>query len=179
MVGLSGVGKSTLLNSKSGVRSFLHVQASGLIKMEQAASGAGVDTSEALRLGPVVDNQKLLIAGFRRAVQNESRPVVFDGHTIIDGAAGIVEIGSDVFRQLHIRNMVVLTATPSEIARHRTRDVGRVRPFRTEEEIDNHQSRAVSVAKRIADDLNVELDIITQAQPDRLWELLESFRVSP
>ncbi|SDQ79383.1 adenylate kinase [Brevundimonas sp. 374] len=176
LVGLSGVGKSTLLASSQDKSQFLHVQASELIKLEQAARGAEIASSEALRLGPVIDNQRLLVAGFRRATRGETRPIVFDGHTIIDGSSGIIEIGSDVFGDLGVKHVVMLVADPEEILRRRASDTGRTRPMRSIEQIAAHQDRATEVAKQIADDLKVEFGLVTQSEPERIWHAIESLR---
>lgn len=92
LVGLSGVGKSTLLGEIARSVPFCHFQASNLIKAERARSTSRETSSEELRLGPVLDNQALLISSFTRATRDVVGLVVFDGHIIIDGLFGLTEI---------------------------------------------------------------------------------------
>jgi hypothetical protein len=78
----------------------LHLQASALIKLEQEYRTGSVCTSEELRLGPVLDNQALMLAAFTRLTHGVRSLIVFDGHTIIDGAAGPISIPANVFKAL-------------------------------------------------------------------------------
>lgn len=61
ILGLSGVGKSTLIGKIRDTVPLLHLQASALIKAEQAHREKSPDSSEALRTGAVIDNQLLMV----------------------------------------------------------------------------------------------------------------------
>ena len=66
LVGLSGVGKSTLLKKVGKRVSFLHLQASHLIQNELVFQTSVTQTSEQLRNGPIINNQAHLISAFQR-----------------------------------------------------------------------------------------------------------------
>jgi adenylate kinase len=134
----------------------MHLQASQLIKAELAKARIEV-SSEELRLGPVQKNQVLLVAGFANAVASslESDLIIFDGHVIIDGASGIIEIPFGIFAAMKIDHITFLKVPAHVIAKRRLADKDRVRPNRTIAEIDEHQSRAIATANRIARSLGV------------------------
>ena len=83
VVGLSGVGKSTLLKNARRRVSFEYLQASNLIKAEQQARLDELVAHDLLREKNIHDNQALLISGFIRNAPKEGL-VVLDGHTVID-----------------------------------------------------------------------------------------------
>jgi adenylate kinase len=107
IVGLSGVGKSTLIGQFEKELPLRHFTASELIKSELALHEFQVATSEELRLGPVVDNQVLLGSAFARRTEGLEGLVVLDGHVVIDGASGLVDIPASVFAGLGVQHMLV------------------------------------------------------------------------
>lgn len=98
LVGLSGVGKSTLLEDARRRLVFEHLQASDLIKAERQERQGKPAAHDLLREGNIDDNQDLLISGFMRRAPEEGL-IVLDGHTIIDTPDGLVEISPSVFRR--------------------------------------------------------------------------------
>lgn len=174
LLGLSGVGKSTLIGQVGRCVPLLHLQASGLIKAEQAQRLQTQDTSEALRTGPVLDNQALLIAGFRRLTERAALPVVFDGHSVIDGRDGLVEIPSAVFAALGLDAVCFLFADPATICERRSRDTGRNRPIRDTRTLGAHQTFAATVAERIARDIDRPFYILKADARARLLQLVRS-----
>jgi adenylate kinase len=136
-------------------RSFLHLQASDLIKAEQARRRASVSSSEELRLGPVLDNQQLLVDGFVAATQGVSGLVIFDGHAVIFGAAGATEIPSTVFGALGCAAIVMIEAEPATIRARRQRDIARARPDVDEITLGLQQALAKTVAAHVAADLAI------------------------
>lgn len=153
LLGLSGVGKSTLIGRVAVHTPLLHLQASSLIKAEQQNRAQAPDTSEALRTGPVLDNQALMIAAFERLTRTTTLPVVFDGHSLIDGRDGLLEIPSTVFAALSLDAIAFLAADPAAIFERRRLDAGRERPARDLATLAQHQSLAEAAARRIADDI--------------------------
>lgn len=161
LLGLSGVGKSTLLSMLAERVAFTHLQASDLIKAEQAYRDAQPQSSEALRTGAVLENQALLIAGFHRAAESSTAPIVFDGHSIIDGRDGLIEIPGEVFAALDLAAISFLQADPATIVARRRHDTARQRPVRDEATLADHQAWAIAVARRAADAICCPFQILT------------------
>ena len=169
VVGISGVGKSTLVRQAGGQRKILHLTASELIKSEQHRRQVQDQTSEELRAGPVLDNQSLLIAAFERATLDAGVPIVFDGHTTIDAPTGLVEIPTEVFRRIGVQHLVFVEDAPEEIARRRTADVSRSRPERSAAQLQRYQEVSKAAATRISTELSIPL---TSIGPGELASLL-------
>lgn len=153
LLGLSGVGKSTLIGRIAAHTPLIHLQASSLIKAEQQHRAQAPDSSEALRVGPVLDNQTLMIAAFERLTSGTCLPVVFDGHSIIDVGDGLLEIPSTVFAALDLDAIAFLAADPTAIFERRSLDAGRERPTRDVATLAQHQRIAENSARRIAVDI--------------------------
>ena len=150
LLGLSGVGKSTLVRRLGQRLPLLHLQASALIKAEQAHRMQDADSSEALRTGAVIGNQQLMIAAYMRETAGITPPVVFDGHSIIDGRDGLIEIPAEVFAALNLDAIFYLSARPNVIAERRQADVDRLRPARDAATLAGHQRIARESARAIA-----------------------------
>ena len=115
IVGLSGVGQSTLISQFEKELPLRHFTASGLIKSELALRESQVATSEELRLVPVVDNQVILGSAFARRTEGLEGLAVLDGHVVIDGASGLVDIPASVFGGLGVQHMLFIRASANEI----------------------------------------------------------------
>lgn len=162
VVGISGVGKSTCIRQWAERFPLMHLQASALIKAEQAARNQAVGSSEDLRLGPVLDNQSLLVSAFRRATEGHDGLVIFDGHTLIDGVDGPMPIPASVFRDLECQHIIFICDAGSAIVERRSADSQRIRPQLSAEELARHQDFALATAKAIADELGIELTTLPQ-----------------
>jgi adenylate kinase len=173
VLGVSGVGKSTFVRAIGMRLPLLHLQASDLIKAAQARRQASVSTSEELRLGPVADNQQLLIDSFAEATATATGLVVFDGHAVIFGAS-ITEIAGSVFSNLGCSMLLVIEAAPSIIRSRRLGDIGRARPDLSEAEIGVQQQHATKAAVDIAKQLGIPIHIIAAADVDVVMSLLEA-----
>lgn len=174
VLGLSGVGKSTLLRGLAQHVAFTHLQAGELIKIEQAFRAELPQSSEELRIGPVLDNQALLVAGFLRVAAQTELPIIFDGHSVIDGRDGLIEIPTEVFRALNLNAICFLHAAPSDIAIRRLRDLSRQRPCRHEQELDEHQQIAIAAARRIANELGCPFHLVTSDDHDMIVHMISS-----
>lgn len=174
IVGLSGVGKSTLIGRVANRIPLQHLQASDLIKAEQAYRNAIVSNSEELRLGAVLDNQRLLIEGFKRATRPGDGLIVFDGHAVIFGAQTVTEIPSAVFDAVGCRHIIVAQADPAILHERRLKDEHRVRPNVDIEILAWQQQHAKAVAARIAADLTIPLSNIAADDADEAIRILSA-----
>lgn len=173
IVGLSGVGKSTLLKGIAARVPIQHLQASALIKQAREELSKVSVSADQLRHANIADNQALLIQGFKRAMDPTAHVVVLDGHTIIDTPSGLVRIEPDVFSQVGVQQFVFLAAPPALIYARRAGDATRTRPARTEEELREHQHQALLSAFESAQHLDVPLTVITANQIGVLVELFK------
>ncbi len=123
-------------------------------------------------MGPVLDNQALLVASFPRAAAQTDLPIIFDGHVVIDGKNGLVEIPTSIFRALGLEAIFLLCAAPADILAHRSGDAWRSRPQRTEQEIARHQEIAIVVARRIATELDIPFQLIKFGELNRIARLI-------
>ncbi len=172
LLGLSGVGKTTMLNRLSALIEFTHLEASTLIKAEQARRSIATQSSERLRTGPVIENQGLLIAGFSYEAASIGGPIVFDGHSVIDGANGLIEIPIEVFAALGLQAISVLQAEPADILARRLSDRARLRPARSVEALAEHQTKAINVARAIANKLNLQFELLRTDEETKLATLI-------
>jgi ABC-type dipeptide/oligopeptide/nickel transport system ATPase component len=92
LVGISGVGKSTLLRAAAETIQFQHLQASALIKAAKEKQTAETVVTDDLRTADITDNQALLVQGFSDARDPSKTLIVLDGHTVIDTPNGLVTI---------------------------------------------------------------------------------------
>ncbi|WBY16701.1 AAA family ATPase [Erythrobacteraceae bacterium WH01K] len=172
VVGLSGVGKSTSIRRAAMDIDLLHLQASALIKLEQEHRAGSACSSEDLRLGPVLDNQALMLAAFSRMTHGVRSLVVFDGHTIIDGAAGPIFIPAEVFNALGCKSMAFLWDEPELIAQRRQADHRRDRPALTSHLLSRHQNLAERAAREICGELDIPLKLIKGSDQTAFQEFL-------
>jgi len=171
-LGLSGVGKSTLLRELSSHVEFQHLQASALIKEGRQAAEAQEISTDTLRHVNIDENQQLLIAGYERSINPKAKLVILDGHSVIDTPAGLVQIDPSVFSALGISRVIFLADKPAEIVQRRQSDTSRDRPIRSVGDIDVHQDVALLNALRICLELQVPLNVVTPAQREHLRCLL-------
>jgi adenylate kinase len=158
--GVSGVGKGWLISRFAKDHEILHLQASQLLKDAKAAAAGIITTSEELRTGPVIDNQALLVAAFLAAREKASRPILFDGHCVIDGGAQLIEIPVAVIEALAPSGLIFVHDKPDAIFRRRAGDSTRVRPTRSADELHDHQERARAICAEYAELLKLDLHFI-------------------
>jgi adenylate kinase len=143
LLGISGVGKSTVLNKLAGTIAFQHVQASTIIKLARDAQVATPTGLDELRNTNIDDNQALLISGFAAARDPTAPVVVLDGHSVIDTPQGLICIPPIVFARLGVSLFVFLADDAAAIADRRRQDQTRRRPTRTNDELERHQTEAL------------------------------------
>jgi adenylate kinase len=170
VLGISGVGKSNLVEKAAQQRNLLHLKASDLIK----ARLAWPQSSEQLRQGTVLDNQAHMLAEFAdRIAATDHNIIVFDGHGLIDSPGGLVEIPLSVFRAIQPNAIVFVEDVPAVIATRRTADTDRVRPARSVIELAQQQSLAKVRAAYFAQSLGVPSHAITAADTTGFVALLD------
>jgi adenylate kinase len=154
--GLSGVGKSWMISRYASAANVAHVQASQLMRNARAATMGQPVTSEDLRRGPVLDNQSLLTDAFSKVLATEERPIIFDGHCLVDVGEQPIEIPVDVIRQLRPSGIVLVHAPPDEIVRRRGSDTSRERPSRDAAALAAQQARCVAICTSYGEQLGID-----------------------
>jgi adenylate kinase len=173
--GLSGVGKSWMISRYAAAANVAHIQASQLMRDAKAALVGGTVTSENLRRGPVLDNQSLLTNAFAKILADEARPIIFDGHCLIDAGENIIEIPVDVTRQLQPSGVVLVYAPPDEIVTRRERDASRERPVRTVDALAMQQDRCVAICRDYAEQLGSKLERVRAGDERRFAQAVSQF----
>jgi adenylate kinase len=154
--GLSGVGKSWMISRYAALANVAHIQASQLMRDARAALVGRAVTSEDLRRGPVLDNQSLLTGAFTKVLATEARPIIFDGHCLVDVGEEPIEIPVDVIRQLQPSGIVLVHAPADEIVRRRESDTSRERPSRGADALAAQQARCVAVCASYGKQLGLD-----------------------
>jgi adenylate kinase len=156
MFGLSGVGKGWLARKLCEHRpEVLHLEASALMRATFNISSEALRTADA---GALTTNQQGLVAAFTGARAAEPlRPILFDGHSVIDNDAGLVQIALEVIAGLKPQHIVFVSEVVSLIAERRRRDT-RSRPIRTLDELTRHQDCARELANSYAESLAISFD---------------------
>jgi adenylate kinase len=172
-VGLSGVGKSTLIKSLAERIKLQHLSAGRLIGDEKARRQEAQQHDE-LRLADIGDNQKLLIEGFRRKLDRSASVIIIDGHTVIDTDQTLEPIHYRVFKALGIEMFIFLQAEPTEILQRRMSDASRTRPVISVKEIERHQEFAIEVTKACAGELSIPCYIVVVDDFEFILGILKS-----
>lgn len=149
VTGVSGVGKTTVLNKLAATLDFQLLRASALI------SEAGGRTEHAGLRSNAASNQELLLWGFERARNPSAAAIVLDAHTVLDTSEGIVPIDPAIFASLNIDRLVMLCDDPQAICERREGDASRGRPQRSPAEIAEYQEACWVHCCRIAQILDV------------------------
>lgn len=174
VLGISGVGKTSLLNGLQKQISFIHLQASELVKEEIALTNKIKLTPEQLRTMSIIDNQTLLLNSFKKRTLALDGLVILDGHSVVDTPNGLVEIPTSVFAEMNINRLIVLHDLPSEIANRRRADQHRKRPTRTADELAYQQSQSLIAASKVALALRCPLTLLTGNHQNELKAILNS-----
>jgi len=171
LLGLSGVGKSTVLNSFTSV-AFQHIQASAIIKERRAKLEDEALSNDDPRKFPIDDNQQLLIEGFKDTLQPSPSLAILDGHSAIETKSGVVLIEPSVFAAIGVQHIVFLADHPSALAKRRDRDPSRRRPPASEQQLRALQDMALAQAAVIARELDIPMTMLRPSQSRMLVKLL-------
>lgn len=172
--GISGVGKSRLCSSYATATGSVHAQASELLKSaKQAISGRSV-SSEDLRQGNILDNQSLLVLSFKELSSVERENIVFDGHTVVDGGTALVEIPFEVIASIDPAGVIFIWDEPAKIVERRLADTKRQRQSRTAVELNEHQTKAESLAQAYAERLSIRFARVRSGDDDQFAKAVTS-----
>jgi adenylate kinase len=171
--GLSGVGKSWLIERYVAGMPLLHVQASQLLRDAKASLLGKSVTSEELRTGAVLDNQTLLIEAFARIRETARRPIVFDGHCVVDNGDELLEIPVEVVSLLAVSHIIFVEGPTRGIVERRAKDTTRVRPTRSEAELEHQQARAKSVCEAYSRRLGLSMSTVAAGDEERFARALD------
>lgn len=163
VVGISGVGKTTFLSRVAAKCEFQHLSAGTLIAQGRSLASTARDS---LRSSNLDENQSLLVEGFKDASDPDAKIIILDGHVVMLSPVGLAPIDSRVFASLGIDIIAHLEADPPQILSNRLKDTGRERPSLSIEELGAHQIRSLAEARRVADDLGIELKRLTHDDDD-------------
>ena len=174
ILGLSGVGKTTLIASLKKAKAFQYLSASTLIARQKEQYVEDEVLKDELRLDDIVKNQADLIAGFWRCRDRNEPLAVLDAHNVIDTPNGLIAIEPDVFKSLQVSRFIFLKDAPGAILERRKSDNTRKRPAPSSEEIKMHQSFALQSAIEAARTIAVPIDILTPKQVSTAVALIQA-----
>lgn len=111
----------------------------------------------------ILDDQDLLVQEFRKLATPEARPIVLDGHSVIDTEQGFVNVPAEVVQGLNAAAILFLRAEPDTIVARRHSDHSRIRPHRTVQQIADYQAAALAMCLEYKVRLGIRTLVINQA----------------
>lgn len=172
LVGVSGVGKSTLLRGLTHRISFQHLQASDLILHASEMEEDGNVNKDDLAKRNIVSNQEKLVKGFKAKKSVQERLIILDSHTVIDTPDTYVYIEPRVFAKMGVSKIIMLSDEPQTILNRREKDNERIRPSRTIQEIERLQVEVVAHSFKISLALKIPVLILNAQNPLSLEEFI-------
>lgn len=122
LAGVHGVGKGFLGTPVAKSLEISHFTASQLIREEKGHASWGVDKLA----GEIDDNQTALIRAVRRHYEM-GQDILLDGHFVLRDSAGkLTKLAREVFSDLQLSGVVLLTEDPKIIANRLTNRDGTV-----------------------------------------------------
>lgn len=128
VVGVSGIGKTTLCRYLTEVEDVNHFSASDFVD------------------DGISSDQANLSRQIRKAVNQLTKPTILDGHLVVAGS----KISLEAISALAPKAIIVVTGNPSKIVSQRITESIKIRPKETECEIDKAQGEEISWAREIA-----------------------------
>lgn len=174
IVGISGVGKTRLLEKVSAVLPVKVLSASTLIRESIAEAEGQLTPQDHLRARSIYDNQVSLLEAFKRNVKPSDNLVILDAHVVIDTPDGLVRIGTDVFRAINPDFVVFVKGEPRRILRNRQRDASRMRPERSISSLTRQQEFAIVVAREVATELSIPIHFVMSGDDVALTRILSA-----
>lgn len=174
VAGISGVGKTWLLERVGAAVPMQILSASTLIRDSLARTDGQVTSQDHLRALDIDNNQAALLEAFNRYIDPGKTLIILDAHVVIDTPDGLVHIGSDVFREINPDFVIFIEDKPQNIHRNRERDASRVRPERSVDSLAKQQKIAITVAREIADNLSIPIHFIDGGDEEALARVLST-----
>jgi adenylate kinase len=173
IAGVSGVGKSRLLQSWASAHSEARVLSAGRI-IGEARERLDPEFLRALSTEELTRSQQLLVAGFEQMRTTLTADlIVLDGHVLIERPSGeFYEIPTQTFCELGVHGIVHLENDVATIVGRRIGDSKRARPLRSAEELGAYQQASRVRAQRVADELGVWLRVQSSDDAAALEQVL-------
>jgi len=174
LTGISGVGKSTLVEKLSSIVPLTHLQASALIKAGRSTISATEFDHDQLRHLDIDENQQLLTRGFLMATSAATGLIVLDSHTVIEGAEGLTAVAANVFGAISTESMIFVVDEPSVIDQRRRSDLARRRPTPSTADLQFIQKQAQDQAESICRRLEIPLFVFSSNEHSKIAQVLRS-----
>lgn len=171
--GVSGVGKSWLCGQVAKRLGLRHVSGSALIRAEKERLTCQNVSVDALRTDHVVDNQRLLLDGFRNYKSQDTKSILFDGHNVIDSGHGYIEISSEVIVKLQPAAIALIVDSPANIFARRSADLTRDRPQRSVDDLARYQDLCLDLAKDQANSVGIPITSVRSGDTDTFCAFLQ------
>jgi adenylate kinase len=150
--GVHGVGKSYLCSRINELFRLPVFSASTLIKDLKKTE---IDVDK--RAIDAENNQNYLICALNK-LRPQSKTILLDGHFCLYGCDGIIDIGISTFESMPLKSIITLHDVPEEIYRRMHERDGKSLDV---DIIHSLQERELELARLTADQLNIELHIIS------------------
>lgn len=170
--GISGVGKSTLIEGFiKDHPEYAHIQAGTLIR--QALKNIPRDKLRIADTDTIIKNQHLLIDEFWKEIkENCYSSIIFDGHSIIDTGAVLIEIPISIIEAIKPQKIIFIQDEPQHIFLRRKADMTRQRAEKSLEQIKEEQDRAIKQARYYAETIKIPFAAITSGDLKALYNYI-------
>jgi adenylate kinase len=149
-----------------------HVSGSKLIQAEKERVTSEMVSTDTLRTDHIVDNQQLLLAGFRHLRMQDSTSVLFDGHNVVDTDNGLVEIPFEIIAGLEPAALIMVTGSPDAILGRRFADGSSDQPLRSVEALSDYQELSHKLSESHAALLSIPFTKVRSGDLDAFLSLV-------
>jgi len=168
VVGVSGVGKSTVVNEALKTVSGIEIVNFGDAILEEALREKLVEDRDQLRLLETEVQRRLQVAVAKKIGQMKGK-ILVDTHLTIPTPDGYIPgLPSDVLEELKPKRIVIIEASPGDVLKRRLLDQSRSRVDESLEEIQEHLDvdHATAMAMAVQTGCSVKIiqnDIVEKA----------------
>lgn len=154
VAGIHAVGKTTACQQVAHDCHVPHYSASAVIKAEKESAIA----KKGKMVADVDGNQKLLVQGVNRVLSQHEGVILLDGHfTLLNSKGEIQSIESVLFQQISLDRVIVFRDDPDAIV---SRMANRDGNAYTRDLIDRHQTKEITHAKIICEELAIPFQLL-------------------